>query len=122
MSAKARQTIANAVTGPLVLPASTVQVTGYPVRPQTPATWDAWPWLVSYDPINPYGGTTTWNVYVVLPAGDPEAMADAVDACVATLPQKLWNANVPVQRAATGQLLMDANSPAVPCLLLTVTV
>jgi len=119
---KARQIIADAVTGPVAIDATTVTVTGWSSRPQTPAEWDAWPWLSSYDPINAYGATTTWNVYVVLPAGDPATTAAAIDGLLDVLPQRLWDHNAPVQRAATGQLVLDANSPAVPCLMLTVTV
>jgi len=120
--AKARQTIANAVTGPVTVEGATVTVTGYPSRPQTPATWDAWPWLSSVDGINAYGATFTWDVYVVLPAGDPGATADAVDALIDALWTRLWAANAPINRVATGQLIFDPNSPPVPALKFNVTV
>jgi len=123
MSAKARQVIADAVTGPVDLDdGSTVTVTGYPSRPSTPATWDAWPWLSSADAVTAYGFTSTWNVYVVLPAGDPGSTADAVDALLDVLWERLWAANAPITRVATGQLVFESNSPAVPALVFTVTV
>jgi hypothetical protein len=118
----ARQRIADAVTTTTVIEGTTVQIKGYPSRPVTPATWDAWPWLASADPINPYALATTWSVYVVLPAGDPGAIADAVDALLVTLAGALWAANLPMTRAVTGSLQLDVNSPSVPCLMLTVTV
>jgi len=119
---KERQAIADAVTGPVNLEdGTTVTVTGYASRPQTPATWDAWPWLTSVDPLTAYGYTTTWSVYVVLPAGNPDSTADAVDSVIDALWPRLWAANVSIVRVATGSLVFDANSPAVPALVFTVS-
>lgn len=75
-----RAEIADAMSVPVSgLDGQLVIVDGQPTMPATYAAWQGWPQWQSAEWLNRCVMRTTWQVLLVLPAGNPAAWAEATD-------------------------------------------
>jgi hypothetical protein len=108
-----RHDIAAAVSISLTVDGQAITIDGLPVQPATFAVWQAWPVWQSSVWLSRAAQVRTWQVLLVLPAGDIATWVDATDDILAAIRDALEDVGH-VTRVEPVQLMAGDASQTMP--------